>query len=152
MAALLKQSAWHNLTSNSSDLLRDCKSKQHHPSLGQLMTLLQKELKTYSSVFLVIDALDEYPDGIQKDLMAKIQSLTSVNLLVTSRPIPAIEHTLCPDCKLYVTAKDSDIHAYLEAKLSSPHARMLRRLISKPSSSIRKEDIIEKVTMKAQGM
>jgi hypothetical protein len=116
------------------------------------MDLLQNELKTYSSVFLVIDALDEYPDSTQRGLMAEIQSLTSVQLLVTSRPILAIEHTLCPDGKLHITAKGSDIHTYLEAQFSSPDASMMRRLISKPSSAIRKDDIIEGVTAKAQGV
>jgi hypothetical protein len=150
--ALLRQLALHGLTSDSLALLKEKKDKLHPLSLGQLMTLLQMEVQTYSCVFVVIDALDEYSDRVQKDLMAKIQSLTPVKLLVTSRPILSIEHNLCADCKLDITAKDSDIKAYLEAQLSSPHADMLRRLISKPSSSIRKEDIIEKVTMKAQGM
>jgi hypothetical protein len=152
VAALFKQLALHQLTADSLDLLKDLKSKQRHPPQRQLMSLLQNEVKNHSSVFLVIDALDEYPDGIQKDLMVEIQSLTSVQLLVTSRPILAIEHTLCPDYKLHITAKSSDIHTYLEAQFSSPHANMMRRLISKPSSTIRKEDIMEGVTAKAQGM
>jgi hypothetical protein len=116
------------------------------------MALLQTEVKTYSCVFIVIDALDEYSDGVQKELIAKIQSLTSVKLLVTSRPILSIEYNLCADGKLEITAKDSDINAYLETQLSSPHADMLRRLISKPSSLISKEDIKNRVAMKAQGM
>jgi hypothetical protein len=152
LAALLKQLALHNLTSESSDLLKDFRSKQCHPPLRQLRALLQNEVKIYSSVFLVIDALDEYPYGIQESLVAEIQSLTSLQLLVTSRPIPTIEHTLCPDYKLHIAAKGSDIHTYLEAQFSGPHASMMRRLISKPSSAIRKEDIIKGVTAKAQGM
>jgi hypothetical protein len=152
VAALFKQLALHQLTADSLDLLKDLKSKQRHPPLRQLMDLLQYELKTYSSVFLIIDALDEYPDSTQRSLMAEIQSLGSVQFLVTSRPILAIEHTLCPDCKLHITAKGSDIHTYMESQFSSPHASMMRRLISKPSSAIRKENIIEGVTAKAQGM
>jgi hypothetical protein len=152
MEALLKQLASYGLSSDSSDLLDELKSKQRHPSVVELMTLLQTEVKTYSGVFIVIDALDEYPDVVQKDFMAKLQSLPSIKLLVTSRPIEAIGQMVCADCRLNITAKDSDIKSYLENQLSSSHADMLRRLISKPSSSIRKEDIIKKVAMRAQGM
>jgi hypothetical protein len=152
MEALLRQLAVHGLTSDSLALLKEQKDKLRPLSLGQLITLLQTEVKTYTCVFIVIDALDESSDIVQKDLMAKIQSLTSVKLLVTSRPILSIEHHLGADCKLEITAKDSDINAYLEAQLASPRADMLRRLISKPSCSISKEDIMNMVAMKAQGM
>jgi hypothetical protein len=152
VAALLKQLALHNLTSESSDLLKDFKRRKCHPPLSQLRALVQNEVKMCSCVFLVIDALDEYPDRIQKGLVAQIQSLTSLQPLVTSRTILAIEHALFPDCKLHITAKGSDIHTYMEAQFSSPYASMMRRLISKPSSTIKKEDIIEGVTAKAQGM
>jgi hypothetical protein len=152
MEALLRQLALHGLTSDALALLKGQKDKLHPLSLGQLMTLLQTEVKTYSCVFIVIDALDEYSDTVQRELMAKIQSLTSVKLLVTSRPILSIEHNLCADGKLEITAKDTDINAYLEAQLSSPHADMLRRLISKSSSLISKEDIMNRVAIKAQGM
>jgi hypothetical protein len=152
MEVLLRQLAVHGLTSDTLAFLKGQRDKLHPFSLGKLMALLQTEVKTYSSVFIVIDALDECSDGVQKELMGKIQSLTSVKLLVTSRPILSIEHNLCADAKLEITAKDSDINAYLENKLSSPHADMLRRLISKPSSLISKEDIMNRVAMKAQGM
>ena len=152
MEALLRQLALHGFTSDALALLKGQKDKLQPLSLGQLMSLLQTEVKTYSRVFIVIDALDEYSDGVQKELIAKIQSLTSVKLLVTSRPILSIEHNLGADSKLEITAKDSDINAYLETQLSSPHADMLRRLISKPSSLISKEDIMNRVAMKAQGM
>ena len=152
MEALLRQLALRGLTSDALALLKGQKDKLCRLSLGQLMSLLQTEVKTYSCVFIVIDALDEYTDGVQKELIAKIQTLTSVKLLVTSRPILSIEHYLCADAKLAITAKDSDIKAYLETQLSSPHADMLRRLISKPSSLISKEDIMNRVAMKAQGM
>ncbi|KAF8226373.1 hypothetical protein L208DRAFT_1051913, partial [Tricholoma matsutake] len=90
MAALLRQLALHNLTYDSQALLNRLKNKQHHPSLGQLRTLLQNEVDAYSRVFMVIDALDECSDVVQKDFMEKIQSLTSVKLLVTSRLIDSI--------------------------------------------------------------
>jgi hypothetical protein len=153
MQALLRQLALRgHLTPNTLAFLKGQNDKLQPLSLGQLMTLLQTEVKTYSCVFIVIDALDEYSDGVQKELIAKIQSLTSVKLLVTSRPILSIEHNLGADSKLEITAKDSDINAYLETQLSGPHADMLRRLISKPSSQISKEDIMNRVAMKAQGM
>jgi ankyrin repeat domain-containing protein 50 len=151
MEALLKQLALHGLTSHSSDLLKDLKSKQRHPSIGDLMILLKNEVKTYSGVFIVIDALDECSDVVRKDLMSKIQSLTFVKILVTSRPIDTIGHDVGADCRLDIFAKDSDIKCYLEGQLSSSHGAMMRRLITR-SSSIREKDIITKVTMKAQGM
>jgi hypothetical protein len=152
MAALLRQLALHGLTSNTLALLKGQKDKEKPLSLGQLMVLLQTEVKTYSYVSIVIDALDECSDGVQKEFIAKIQSLASVQLLVTSRPILSIEHNLGAGNKLEITAKDSDINAYLETQFSSPHADMLRRLISKPSSLISKEDIMNRVAVKAQGM
>jgi hypothetical protein len=151
MEALLKQFSLHGLTSDSLTQLKENRSNQRHSSMEQLMVMLQTEVKTYSCVFIVIDGLDEYSDVVQKDLMLKIQSLTSVKLLVTSRPIHSIEHDVCADCRLNITAKDSDIKSYLEGQLSSPHGRMMKRLISK-SSSITEQDVIEMIIMKAKGM
>jgi len=152
MEALLRQLALHCLTSDNLALLEEQRDKLKPLSLGKLMVLLQTEVKTHSCVFIIIDALDGYSDGVQKEFIAKIPSLTSVKILVTSRPILSIEHNLAADSKLEITAKDSDINAYLETQLSSPHADMLRRLLSKPSSQISKKDIINRVAMKAQGM
>jgi hypothetical protein len=151
MEALLKQLALHGLTSNSLVLLQEHKTKQRHPSLEQLMILLQNEVKTHSCVFILIDGLDEYSDVVLKDLMVNIQSLTTVKLLVTSRPIYSIEHDVCADCRLNIASKGSDIKSYLEGQLSSPHGRMMKRLISK-SSSITEGDIIKTIIMKAEGM
>jgi len=152
LEALLKQLAHHRLTSDSIKALKTDKDLGRHPSLDKLMTVLEAEIKTYSRVFMVVDALDEYfPEEARNNLLERLRSLTKVpsaKLMITSRYIPSIESAICADIKLEIIALDNDVKALVEARISED--KMLERLVTRQPSI--KEKVVRAVVEKAQGM
>jgi len=152
LEALLKQLAHHRLTLDSIKALKTDKDQGCRPSLETLMTVLETEIKAYSRVFVVVDALDEcFPEEACNNLLERLRSLTkipSAKLMVTSRDIPSIESAICADVKLEIIALDSDIKALVEARISE--VKMLERLINRQPSI--KEKVVMTVVEKAQGM
>jgi hypothetical protein len=99
---------------------------QHHsrrgtrPSLEETFSALQSVIKDYSSVYLVVDALDECldKDGTRSRFLAKIRALqreatTDLRLMVTSRFIPEIEEKFEGESKLEVRASDEDVKQFV---------------------------------------
>ena len=138
--------------SDSIEALKNDKDQGRRPPLDELMTLLEAETKTYSRVFIVVDALDEcFPEEARNDLLEKLRSLTNIpsaKLMVTSRHIPSIESAICADVELEIIALDSDIEALVKARISKN--KMVERLITRRPSI--KEKVIGTVVEKAQGM
>jgi len=152
LEALLRQLALNRLAPDSTEKLQKDKDSGRRPSLDKLMAILETELKTYYRVFIVVDALDEFPPELaQSDLLKKLRYLTSVSsakLMVTSRHIPFIESAILADVKLEIIALDSDIESLIEARISDDN--MLERLVTKPPSI--KEQVVRAVVVRAQGM
>ena len=153
MGALLKQLALHRLSPGSIEILqRDHKEKERRPSLETLITLLETEFKTYSRVFIVIDALDEhFPDEDRMVLLEKLRVLTVVSpakLMVTSRDILSIDRAIRADIQLETQATESDIRSYIDGRILKN--TMLKRLVTKlPSIG---EKVVGLVVERAQGM
>ena len=125
--------------------------KGTRPSLGECTKLLRTAVEGCSKVFIVIDALDEYPvtEGARNTLLTEIRKLQPrACLLVTSRDIPNIEHELQGACHLEIGASDEDIKGYLQERISSSSDLM----------AYTREDpklyntIITTIVEKAQGM
>jgi hypothetical protein len=153
LEALLKQLAFHRLKSSSIETFQ----KNHvdwgsRPSLDTITTILKTEIETYSHVAIVIDALDEcFTERVQVDLLEKLRTLTVIpgtKLMVTSRPIPSIEHAIHADVKLHIVAMEHDIKSHVEAQIFKNN--MLKRLITKAPSI--EDKVVRAVTEKAQGM
>jgi hypothetical protein len=122
------------------------------PSLDTLTAVLKTEMATYTHVFIIIDALDEYfPEHVQVDLLETIQSLIitpHAKLLVTSRHIPSIKSAIHADIILEVVAMETDVRSHAKAHIYSNNT--LKRLITKPPSM--EEKVISTVVEKALGM
>jgi hypothetical protein len=71
-------------------------------TLSEFQDILFKVVENFKNVFIIIDALDECAKvGEREDLLAMIlnmksRSLSSLHLLVTSRPEPDIKEALLP--------------------------------------------------------
>lgn len=86
------------------------------PTLDEIMSIVQAEIRTYSTVFVVVDALDECPEDrrIRATFVSKLQYIltavasteTEVRILVTSRLTNSI--FLKAD-QIEIQATDSDI-------------------------------------------
>ena len=86
--------------------------------------MLQKVVHGFSSVFVVIDALDEYSEGngTREVLLREIQALQpNLHLLVTSRWVPTIQRQfqeIDGSLQLEILASEEDIRDYLKMRIS----------------------------------
>jgi ankyrin repeat domain-containing protein 50 len=125
VASLLKQLIQQrpaSIPSNIRDLYRHHRGRQTHPPLSEYSRLLQAELRHFSKVFIVIDALDECSEEsrIREHFLAEVwKLLPQVRLLVTSRHIPDIKRKFKGGARLEIRASDEDIKRYLESRIES---------------------------------
>lgn len=79
MASLLQQLVQQQpvLSEDVTSLYNQRSRKQTQPSLPEHIRLLQAHIQCFSRVFIVVDALDEYPehDGVRELFLAQIRCL-----------------------------------------------------------------------------
>lgn len=87
------------------------------PSLNKLETIFQDMCTHGSSVYIVIDALDEYHDSATFiEVLARLQHL-SVHLLIASRPSVNVEHQLQAVTVVDIRAHNEDIMGFLQSRM-----------------------------------
>ncbi|KAJ7118107.1 ankyrin repeat-containing domain protein [Mycena epipterygia] len=97
--------------------------EKHHeprtrPSLDEDQAVLCSIIAEYSKVFILVDALDEYPE-MQRDVLLRLLCTLGpgVNLLVTSRPHITIDHvTLSSRLSKHIRSSP-DLREAIEAKI-----------------------------------
>lgn len=77
--------------------------KETRPTLEELRDLLGTAISQYEKTFVVLDALDEMPnEESRSDLVSSLRGINqNSNLLVTSRPMPAIKQMFGPPSHIY---------------------------------------------------
>ena len=100
------------------------------PTPEQSWEILKNQNRDWSRVFIIIDALDECSneDGTRRRILEGILSLQSsktVNVIVTSRPIPTILSEFETSTHLEIRASRTDIQTYLEAQTDRFSKRVL---------------------------
>lgn len=120
LAAILKQlvQARPSIAEPVRRLYNDPNRTSTRPSLEEILSALQSTLTNYSSVYIVVDALDECQekDGTRSQLLAKLRDLQGkgdMRLMVTSRFIPDIENEFKLALKLEVRASDADVKRFV---------------------------------------
>lgn len=124
LAALLKQLVQSRSTLNEpiSTLYEQHTRRGTRPSLQEISAALQAVLKSFSAVYIVIDALDECPnnDGTRNQLLTILRSIqrqTDLRLMVTSRFIPDIEAEFKLIPKLEIRASDADVKRFIRGQI-----------------------------------
>ncbi|KAJ7847897.1 hypothetical protein B0H14DRAFT_2213624, partial [Mycena olivaceomarginata] len=111
-------------------------------------------LKEFSKVFVIVDAMDEYPNEsptFQREILlqhlAKLGS--TMNLIITSQPNISPEPSFFPNLEtLDIQAAPEDIQGYINAQIKlSPHLR--RHVQRKP---VLQEEIHTKISETVAGM
>ena len=105
--------------------------KKTRPTFDEILKVLHTEMTDYSRIFIVVDALDECPDGdgIRQLLLANLyalQATTAMNLMVTSRFIPKITQEFRKAIWLEIRACDEDVKRYLEGQMSRLSSCVMR--------------------------
>ena len=123
------------------------------PTTSELERALRIEIERFSSVFLVIDAIDEIMEknGVREALMSVLSGLAPyVNIMLTSRPHLDIT-TRFPNIKrIKAVAKREDIRRYTKARISSNSSSELAAIVQKHRDLQNK--VVEAVTNRSQGM
>ncbi|KAH8703741.1 ankyrin repeat-containing domain protein [Talaromyces proteolyticus] len=97
-------------------------SKGTSPSADEVLEVLCSVAASYSRVFIVVDALDEF-QGSQEErmvflsMMFKIQERIGANIFATSRFIKEIENEFRGAIKLMIRAHDIDVQKYIDGRL-----------------------------------
>jgi hypothetical protein len=151
IASLLKQLVQGSpATSDSAKSLYQRHTPQNtRPTIAELIKTLQSEIRTYSKVFIIVDALDECLEGNGGHLIRVLQSLTdAVNLMVTARPLPLIEQQFLNAIRLDIRANDNDVRQYVEDRI--PREPRLVQLIG--TDQALQDSIVNKIVEKVGGM
>ena len=122
--------------------------KQTRPTLDEWSELLQPEVRCFSEVFIIIDALDECSDDTRDRFLTEIRKLPSIHLLVTSRHVLTIEREFDKAVSVEITASNEDVRRYLESRMERER-RLARYVRTDPTL---KETIISIIVEKAKGM
>jgi hypothetical protein len=111
--------------------------------------MFRSTVTEFSKVFIVVDALDEYPEAQRHILLAALAAMgDSVSLMFTSRPNITPESFFPNASVLEIRAKEEDIRRYVAAQIQnsfrlSKHVKARLEL---------REEIEVKIAENADGM
>ncbi|KAF2183470.1 ankyrin [Zopfia rhizophila CBS 207.26] len=124
LASLVKQLAQGRLSPSGDvkDLYDRHKKKQTQPSLDEISRALQSTTAMYSTVFIIVDALDEcqVSNNCRTRFVSEIftlQAKCGVNLFATSRFIPEIVDLFNDSVLLEIRASSHDVERYLDGHM-----------------------------------
>ena len=151
VASLLKQLVQdHPVVSGHVKSLYD-----HHwvqgtrPAHGGFTQALRSEIGRYSKVFIVVDALDELVERDQGYLVKELRSLAdTVNLMVTSRPLPMIDQLFQGTRRVDILANECDVRTYIEVRT----LREPRLILHVKGQKNLQESMVSKIIANVQGM
>lgn len=153
IGSLLKQAVRHRaaLPDAIRKLYNKHIQKSTQPTLEELTRLLEKEIKAYTRIYLVIDALDECPErsDVRARVLATIEGLPqNAQILITSRYSAKIEERFENVPQIDILAADEDVKRYVEARIGAE--RLLAKLVRSDRTLM--EDIMKTVVENSQGM
>ncbi|KAJ7351361.1 ankyrin repeat-containing domain protein [Mycena albidolilacea] len=135
-------------------LLAEGLYKQHREkgttlSLEEVVNVLSSSLKEFAQVFIIVDAMDEYPESQQKILLQQLAGICSnVNLMITSWPSVSPElFSLANLEKLDIQATADDLREYIDAQI---HSSRLSQIVKDLPEL--QEEIRAKIIAAADGM
>lgn len=132
-------------------LYRHHTKKQTRPTLDELSKLLQLEIHRLSKVFIVIDALNECPEGngTRDSFVAEIRKFQPIiYLLVTSRHISTIEREFEKAAWVEIHATNKDIGRYIKSRIKGDR-QLIRHIQKEPALQ---STIINTIIEKTKGM
>lgn len=132
------------------DLFYRCKAKGGRPSLEESINTLYSVARTFSRIFVVVDALDECQttEGCQRQLISQLielKTLIGANILATSRPVPHILGRFKEFVLLEVLASPGDIRKYVVGNMQD-----LPGFVSRNPNLI--NEITDKIVAATNGM
>jgi hypothetical protein len=122
-----------------------------HPTLEELLPVLQSELESYSRCFIVIDALDECPYETRFRLLDILRHLpVPAKSMITSRDLPELKERFSEDERETITSIRLDMEIYINNRISTNPR--LTRLIDASSCDSPREAIAKRVIQNSEDM
>ena len=122
LAALWRQLSAEKVSlEDVEDLYERHSEAATRPKLEEISKLLRAELRKYTQMFVIVDALDEYPehDGIRDILLKELSLLPgSVNILFTARNPPLLCDYFPDVVPMEIRAAKQDVTKYLQGQMS----------------------------------
>lgn len=152
LAGLWRQLIWGKLIlpgSPAHTLYHAHHEKRTRPSVAEMQVVLGDAVAEYSKVYIVIDALDEYPEA-ERHLLLKILAEfgPKLNVLLTSRP-HITPDTFFPNTPvLEIRATEKDIRRYVDAQIVNSF-RLSAHVKSRPEL---RQQIESKIVDNVDGM
>ena len=136
LSSLLAQLIRHRqqVTEDIKELYQGYTDRKMYPSPEEYLRVLKSQVKFFSKVFVVVDALDEClndpkTNTLDEFLRALRQLPKNVHIMFTSRHDMSIRDRIQPDGELVIHASDSDLRRYLENRINS--REQLKTLVDK---------------------
>ena len=127
------------------------RNQARRPSRSELLELLSNVASAFSSLFIVIDALDECDnnDGTRSMLTSGLmKTLPDARFLYTSRRLRDIEHSFAGCSQLEIRANGLDVRRYIESRISD-EPRLAKHTTADPRLL---RQILDTVVQRSDGM
>ncbi|KAJ7154153.1 hypothetical protein C8R46DRAFT_1118835 [Mycena filopes] len=139
------------IPSTVCQLYNDHREQCTRPTLDETYSLLSCTVAEFSEVFIVVDALDEYPEDQRDVLLHCLTTLgANVHLLFTCRPHINVDHIISPDDleTLEIRANEDDIRRYIDAQIARSW-RLSRHIKSCPELRV---EIQRRIAARSDGI
>ncbi|KAJ7443988.1 ankyrin repeat-containing domain protein [Mycena latifolia] len=152
----LLASVWKQLVVDRSlpqaahDLYKHHCLRDTRPSLTEVFDILQSAMAQHSKVYIIVDALDEYPEDQRNILLDHLAILRgpTTSLMMASRPHVALQDWVSDMQCLEIQATENDIHNYVDKQIQkSP--RLCKHIQTRPELH---DEIKSKISNNADGM
>ncbi|KAL8935119.1 MAG: hypothetical protein Q9216_005580 [Gyalolechia sp. 2 TL-2023] len=118
-------------------------------SIKDVFPIVERQARTYQSVYIVVDALDETSDSHRTGILSQLNNLgPHVRIMTTSRHIQFDHPDLAASTRLEIRAHDEDLQTYITGRIDG--AIRLSRLV--PTAPGLKIEILSTVTSSSEGM
>ncbi|KAJ7444049.1 ankyrin repeat-containing domain protein [Mycena latifolia] len=138
------------LPSAAHDLYKHHCLRDTRPSLTEVFDILQSAMAQHSKVYIIVDALDEYPEEQRNILLEYLSMLLgpTTSLMLTSRPHVTLDHLFSDISGLEISATENDIRRYVDKQIQkSP--RLCKHVQTRPELH---NEIKSKISSNADGM
>jgi hypothetical protein len=151
LAGIWRQLVFRKSISPTMNHLYDTHREQRtRPSLEEARSVLCSTVTELSRVFIIVDALDEYPAEKRATLVNCLLTLEPiVNLMLISRPHIDVEGLIPDDLRiLEVRANEDDIRRYTDAQIAKS-LRLSKQIKNCPDL---RPEIEKKIVLRCDGM
>ncbi|KAJ7117127.1 ankyrin repeat-containing domain protein [Mycena epipterygia] len=124
------------------------REQQTRLTLDEVCKTLSLSVVQYSKVYLIVDAVDEYPEEQRTILLESLAAIGS-NVMLTSRPHIDPDSTFLPNLQLVeIKATENDMQQYIDTQISKS-SRLSKHVRTRPELA---DEIRSKILNNVNGM